>query len=329
MNVRPDLESPARDQARYVNGAIFYMQGFFADFYDRIHTVQAFPNTLNDILTTGFKLNPRESPTDSERISTPGVLIRQLSIPMTLGLSIANVTAWNDTKITAIAGLWSSAIRATPKVQQVLWGNNTAVNAQQQSLLFTITPNDTASSLLYQALALILSDIPTFLAFVGKGRFTTGNTPTIPRDLDIAAGVNTFVTSKLMQADGMYAVPGRIVEDIADAATAGENKDGAYYRSPSTRRQYELRSKGQTQIPLRTLLDNVLHRGWADPQLLFDGNYNCTASGWAGAGIVNDVGEFGGGDVSCLSQLPMYVEKGTPCPTDLVVGGRCPFGYLG
>lgn len=34
MNIRPDLESPARDQARYVNGAIFYMHSFFASFYD-------------------------------------------------------------------------------------------------------------------------------------------------------------------------------------------------------------------------------------------------------------------------------------------------------
>ncbi|KAI4166463.1 MAG: hypothetical protein LQ348_007806, partial [Seirophora lacunosa] len=240
------------------------------------------------------------------------------------------VTAWNDTKIAAIAGLWSSAIRATPQVQQVLWGTDAALNAQQQSLTITIPPRDTAVSLLYEALALILSDIPTFLAFAGEGRFTNGNTPTIPPELDIATGVKTFVASKLMQADGMYAMPGRLVDDIADAATAGENKNGAYYRSPSTRRQYELRSKGQTQIPLRTLLDNVLYRGWADPQLLFDGNYNCTAAGWAGAGIVNRVGdEVGGGDVSCLSQLPMYLERGTPCPTDVLVGGRCPFGYLG
>lgn len=34
INVRPDLESPARDQARYVNGAICYMHSFFASFYD-------------------------------------------------------------------------------------------------------------------------------------------------------------------------------------------------------------------------------------------------------------------------------------------------------
>lgn len=214
-------------------------------------------------------------------------------------------------------------------MQQVLWGTNAALNAQQQSLAIAIPPRDTAASLLYDALALILSDIPTFLAFAGEGRFTTGNTPIIPPELDIAAGVKTFVASKLMQADGMYAVPGRLVDNIADAATAGENKNGVYYRSPSTRRQYELRSKGQTQMPLRTLLDNVLYHGWADPQLLFDGNYNCTAAGWAGAGIVNRVGEVGGGDVSCLSQLPMYLEKGTPCPTDVLVGGRCPFGYLG
>ncbi|KAL9020084.1 MAG: hypothetical protein Q9185_002698 [Variospora sp. 1 TL-2023] len=245
---------------------------------------------------------------------------------MTLGLSIADLTAWNNPEIAPIARLWSSAIRAAPKVQEILWGSNPAANAQNQTLQANSSIDVDTKDLLQGALTHIMSDIRSFLAFAAQGRFVTNDNPTFPSELDLTVGVNTFVLSRLMQKAEMYAVPGPIVNKTTYEAFDAANDRSVSFWSPSTQRQYELRAKNHGKIKLRTLLDGV-NRGLADPQLLFDGNYNCTAAGWAGRSIVNRVGVVGGGDVACLSQLPMYLEKGTPCPTNVRVGGECPFGY--
>lgn len=79
-------------------------------------------------------------------------------------------------------------------------------------------------------------------------------------------------------------------------------------------------------MDLPTLMGHIENDNFADPQLLFDGNYNCTAEGKAGGFVVNP-GPNGTVDVSCVSQLPMYLECGTPCPPSTQVGGKCPFGY--
>ena len=185
-----------------------------------------------------------------------------------------------------------------------------------------------------------MSDVKTFLAFADNGRFTTlqsANVPGSSSDFDLSVGLNTFVTSKLMQSNNYFATPGDIVDEAAftskvDCATTSDSgcrtTDGKlFYWSPSTHRQYELRAKSGTPvIDLSTLMQHVGQDSWADAQLLFDGSYNCTAAGLAGGKIVN-AGANGTVDVGCVSQLPMYLECGTPCPPSTQVGGICPFGY--
>lgn len=79
---------------------------------------------------------------------------------------------------------------------------------------------------------------------------------------------------------------------------------------------------------MQDLVEGVNEKGFADAELLFDGNYNCTAGGRAGGAIVEAV-EGREVDVACLSQLPMYLECGRPCPKGAVlVGGLCPFGNV-
>ena len=63
--------------------------------------------------------------------------------------------------------------------------------------------------------------------------------------------------------------------------------------------------------------------------VLFDGAYNCTLEGKAGGSAVN-LNADGSLDVACLSLLPIYLAKGSSCPSAAVqVGGKCPFGFLG
>ena len=111
---------------------------------------------------------------------------------------------------------------------------------------------------------------------------------------------------------------------------------------------YDLRNKGRPHIDKFALADHIMNDRWGDAQLLFDGSYNCTAAGNAGAAIVNEKPNGGGIDFSCVGQLPMvsrlfeipafgeviltsllqYLPRNTPCPPSTPVGGICPFGYL-
>ena len=157
------------------------------------------------------------------------------------------------------------------------------------------------------ALKLVLSDMPTFIAFAGEGRFTREPNPSIPRGpkFDILIGLHTFVTSKLMQAGNYYAVPMDVVSEEVAATTAAKNKNAVYHWSPLTHRLYELRDKGSPVIDTSTLYEEYLvGENWADVQLLFDGSYNCTAAGNAGGAIVHILPN-NATDVSCVGQLPM------------------------
>lgn len=61
--------------------------------------------------------------------------------------------------------------------------------------------------------------------------------------------------------------------------------------------------------------------------VLFDGAYNCTLEGKARGSTVT-VNTDGSLDIACLSSLPIYLSKGSPCPAGAVkVGGKCPFGF--
>ncbi|KAL8896959.1 MAG: hypothetical protein Q9207_007462 [Kuettlingeria erythrocarpa] len=192
-------------------------------------------------------------------------------------------------KSLGVAALWAAALDAAPAVKTLLW-DRPAENSQQLPLLFTSPPEDTASSLLTDALKLVLSDIPTFLAFAGEGRFTTDSYPNVPFDpgFDLGTGLHTFVTSKLMQMNNYYAVPMDVVTEAIATKTAADNKNALYHWSSNTRRLYELRAKGKPVIDKVTLYEeHLMNNDWADPQLLFDGSYNCTAAGNAGGAIVH------------------------------------------
>jgi len=131
----------------------------------------------------------------------------------------------------------------------------------------------------------------------------------------------------------------------------------AIFRSPITQRIFALRYQGakdnqklspiemlnsvqnytaaasvSTALGSSTTVDSTV----VDMPTLFDGAWNCTAEDKAGGGVVNiNAGGGSGGDgtgtldMSCLSRLPIYLPCKTACPTSLLVGGKCPFGFTG
>lgn len=204
-----------------------------------------------------------------------------------------------------MAALWSAALNAAPAVKEAMFAT-AADNSQQLPLLITKPLAD--PPLLGSALQRVMTNISTFIDFTSEGRFTNQDGPPIvpaDRDFDIATGVHTFVLSRLMQADSYYAIPMEVVDQTTFESLSANDKSKYYYWSPSTHRMYELRNKGSAHIDTFTLGGHIVNDGWADAQLLFYGNYNCTAVGNAGGAIFNEKPNNGGIDVSCVSQLPM------------------------
>ncbi|KAL8847633.1 MAG: hypothetical protein Q9221_007321 [Calogaya cf. arnoldii] len=283
---------------------------------------------------------------DNKEIIRPLNLQLQLAIPEILGLNAiaATSTATSPTS-RSLAQIWSSALSSAPLVASSLFPPSPQ-NVQQFDLS-TFNPSPTLiSTHILSGLTTLLTSLPSFLNFTQNGTFSSSASPSnllFESTLDLHLGTYTFLTSRFMQSQNLYAIPGEIVDEasweryIADGkcygragkiCIAGEGK--FVYWSPNTKRSYELKSKGGTKISVKDLVEGVNEGGFADPELLFDGNYNCTAGGRAGRAIVDVKGAEGRPiDVSCLSQLPMYLVCGTPCPEGAVrVEGLCPFGNV-
>ncbi|KAL9010990.1 MAG: hypothetical protein Q9180_009239, partial [Flavoplaca navasiana] len=237
---------------------------------------------------------------DSQESPNADTLRSVLPIPLVLGLSIANLTT-SDPKAAEVAATWSSALQSAPAVRETLFSDATE-NSQQ--LTMATPPLNSPSYLLADALRLVMSNITTFTNFASEGRFTPS--PSIPTNtyFNPAAGLQTFVLSKLMQIDTYYAIPMEVVDRATYESTSAADTRNYYYWSPSTHRMYELRNKGRPHIDKFALAEHIVNDGWGDAQLLFDGSYNCTAAGNAGAAIVNEKPD-GGIDIGCVGQLPM------------------------
>ncbi|KAI4202633.1 MAG: hypothetical protein LQ350_002426 [Teloschistes chrysophthalmus] len=329
-----DLAPAALAPARYLLNAIYAIHSLFSSYDDALTAIG--DSTIKDVLDV-FSKTSSESHVVSLRYELPTAL--------TLGLTVASQTNTNNNTITRdISTLWNSALSAAPSVSRVIWPNDTD-NSQTVTITDISISNNNQAILLQGGLSLLMNDIPAFLAFTRDGRFANSTLNNIiPRLVsradDLADGLNTFVTSKFLQAQGYFATPSIVPMDRTAFETqnrctlnagswcVGDGGKNVYYWSPATHRQYRLRTKGPTPIRLPELMGKITDSGWADAELLFDGNFNCTAKGNAGGRIVF-VGEGGVVDASCVSQLPMYLECGTKCPTDVLVEGKCPFGFDG
>ncbi|KAG8532952.1 uncharacterized protein KY384_002830 [Bacidia gigantensis] len=154
-----------------------------------------------------------------------------------------------------------------------------------------------------------MNDIPTFNAFAISGNWSGSNDMSLPettQGLDYM--LKTYITSEAMKANSWLGIPGKIVNESAWAAgkwdgqwpggAAGWGKpDGSLnsgtFRSTVTGRLYVLYYKqgdspGHGVTPT-TAVQRINAYGWANLETLFDGSYNCTASGKAGGSDIIQV----------------------------------------
>ncbi|KAL8823424.1 MAG: hypothetical protein Q9170_008359, partial [Blastenia crenularia] len=212
LRVSNTLPPAIQAQAMYVVQAIYQIHQLFAAYNSVLNTDNS-PILAN--ILEGFQ----------QYDLSLSVLAYGLPVPHFLGLSIAQVTAWNSTSLQPIAQIWSDALTSTPSVQQILWPITAGSNSQS-------IPLNTVGQLLLaasgdplgNALKLVLSDMNTFLNFTSNGRFVGASIPSLQSRLadskfEIATGLYTFVTSKLMQKNDYYAVPGEVVDRAAFEST--------------------------------------------------------------------------------------------------------------
>ena len=154
---------------------------------------------------------------------------------------------------------------------------------------------DELAEILDRGLELLMNDMPTFVGFAQSGEYCGDDSIDIAaktNELDLA--LRTYITSESMKQNGWYAVPLRISTEeeykgLVEAAPtawgwrAGPEVVNKIWWSPFTGRQYSLEHKGPETIKAKDLINSIINGGWAHLPTIFDGSYECTAWGRAGA----------------------------------------------
>ncbi|KAL8834380.1 MAG: hypothetical protein Q9176_007517 [Flavoplaca citrina] len=164
---------------------------------------------LNDILEA-FNI-------DNKDIISPAHLGSILSIPIVLGLNvIATTTPPPLPHALELSHLYTTALLSTPSLQTALFPPTTPLNTQTLPFTTTNTTLPTPLSLLTSALNTTLSSLPTFLSFAANGTFSSSASLaaflTPNPNLNLRIGAYTFLTSRLLQTQNVYAIPGEIVD---------------------------------------------------------------------------------------------------------------------
>ena len=209
---------------------------------------------------------------------------------------------------------------------------------------------DQAGAQLQSALNLIMTDVGTFSAWAAHGLYSdsTASSSVPLAGSWIESALDTYLFSEILSQSRFSATPVATIlskEDFQRSRTCTalgdvckDSNGKAYYFSPVHKTQYQVNEpKDWASNSAGGKLGEVSVYGlleWIETTdvympVLFDGAYNCTLEGKAGGSAIN-FNANNSLDVACLSSLPIYLVKGSPCPAGAVqAGGKCPFGFNG
>ena len=172
----------------------------------------------------------------------------------------------------------STTINQTAPSASIQMGDLTA-----KLVNFTNQLDDTLNAGLGQ----VMNDTATFINYAGGGVFSGSTTLPLPAATEaLASSLKTYVTSLSLQqndwaaqyVDSFRAVP----DDSSNVAqiTTQSGSSAAVWKSPDTRRSYVLEQiKPTAGVNDSSILEQITTDGWAVLDVLFDGAYNCTATG--------------------------------------------------
>ncbi|KAL8706127.1 MAG: hypothetical protein Q9201_000829 [Fulgogasparrea decipioides] len=236
------------------------------------------------------------------------------------------------------------SLQQAPGVARALWPSGDDLSrtyqiGQLQSQVQNISVE--LGNTLSRGLHLLMTDVPTFVEYADNGRYSNNNPPLDPNSLknNLATILQTYLVSESLKQNGWYAVPLKVstqaeYENLHDApcmqtvhgCMGPEISVSQIYWSPASGRQYQLWKNGDRQTGPGAVLDQIKSKGWANLPLLFDGAYNCTVHAQLNNPQLVHINFDGTLDASCISQFPIQIPCGTPCP-QTAQDGSCPFPF--
>ncbi|KAI4175612.1 MAG: hypothetical protein LQ346_008050 [Caloplaca aetnensis] len=197
------------------------------------------------------------------------------------------------------------------------------------------------SNTLSRGLSLLMTDVPTFVAFADNGRYSNNNPPIDLNEVknDLAITLQTFLVSESLKQNRWYATPLGIstkeqYENLRDpppmctvhgCSTPSVTGDQVYWSAASGRQYRFIQEGGGPQGPGR-ILATIRSSNWANLPLLFGGAYNCTFFGQVDNPQLIHVNFDSTLDIGCISKLPMKFPCNSKC-LQLAADGSCPFPF--
>ncbi|KAI4132357.1 MAG: hypothetical protein LQ338_000705 [Usnochroma carphineum] len=293
-------------------------------------------------------------------IVQPSMTLQYILLALAVGLAFLGAPSFALQTLNIETGWLKGAVQTlvistqqTPNVGRALWpaGTDHSQVIQTAELHMQLSNITTSmSGMMDGGVKLIMTDINTFVNYAGeKGRYSGPNVTntgegtglTVPQSTDaVAYALKTYLLSYSMWQNKWYATfdvgPYMSKDEVAQAKSCQWDDDNgvcvgyemATYWSPGTLRIYSLACEGpKGALSPVDMIKTINKNAWAPLDVLFDGGFNCTAENRAGGSSVN-FNYDGSLDLACVSQLPMYIQCGTMCPTALV-NGSCLFGDIG
>ena len=240
------------------------------------------------------------------------------------------------------------ALQEAPMVARAIWPKGT-----EDSQLVQIgevnrelgNVNKELGGMLNAGLEMLMKDLPTFVSFVQDGHFSGDEDISLPKTTDgLDMALRTFIVSTAMTKNDIKARPMlnfATRDDFADTnfcSFGPENYDictvhsfdahpVTYFYSNTSGNGYMLQGGDvDSNQNSGNLMHDVVNNEWSSLGALFDGAFNCTASGNGASDQPFHIKFDGTIDLACISQLKMCgncESVNSACMVPLI-NGTCP-----
>ena len=260
-----------------------------------------------------------------------------LGIPA-VGVWILERTATSTKTFASITAISFMQAPATARAMWPIGTDNSRLVQTAQLQQALSDASDTLGSMIDNANSLLMNDMVTFINYVKGGQYSGPSDFSLPDKTDgLDWALKAYMTSVALSKNSWAAKPSAIYYDTFEDACqsgymdgdyiCGYETGGAFFWSPDTGRTYGLMKYNDRDADTQTreLLHEIVDKGWAPLNILFDGAYNCTKEGRASPDSLSWVNFNWDGtlDIACISQLPIRIGCNAPCEPG--TNGTCPF----
>ena len=262
----------------------------------------------------------------------PNVLTNDVLSALTVGLPFLGLVGDIPTAIGKTAGEFVlTALQQAPAVAKAIWpaGTDDSQSIQISELNTHLgTLSTQLSNNLNAGLAVVESNLDSFLAFASTGVFSTDLALSVPKQqAGLELAFNLFLVSTSLSSNSWHSaraagvnpqnINGKSSTQSGTISCSSYDANGMcsyWYYFPATSTAYTLVNAGSVVkwTDPSSLLSTIFTNGWTTGAALFDGAAQCAAAGNFGKGIINMNGPDGKLDLSCLSQLKTCSWGGVP-----------------